>query len=229
MKLVIANTEIRQDSEGRFCLNDLHRASGGEAKHKPSEWLRYKQADELVRELEKAGIPAIASKQQLGTFVVRELVYAYAMWISAAFHLKVIRTFDTVSTGHNPNLPAIPQTFAEALRLAANQAEQISLMAPKAAFFDAVTDSKTAVDMAIVAKTLNVGIGRNSMFELLRDAGILDKRNIPYQKYCDAGYFRVVESQYNKPDGTACVSFKTVVFQKGMDYIRRLLTKMEAA
>ena len=126
------------------------------------------------------------------------------------------------------NLPALPRTYSEALRKLADVEElkeklliENAAMQPKADFFDAVTDTTVAVDMGIVAKTLNMGIGRNTLFEFLREKEILDKRNIPYQKYCDRGYFRVVESQFNKPDGTACINFKTVVFQKGMDFIRR--------
>jgi len=107
--LTISDISIRQDVEGRYCLNDLHKAAGNEPKHKPSEWLRNKQAIELIEEVEKAGIPAIQSKQQLGTFALKPLVYAYAMWISAKFHLAVIRAYDALVTSQIPyGLKALP-------------------------------------------------------------------------------------------------------------------------
>lgn len=87
---------IRTDAAGRFCLNDLHRAAGEEPRHRPNYWMENAQTKELVAELEKAGNPAIKAKQGLGTFVAKELVYAYAMWISPAFHLKVIRVYDAM-------------------------------------------------------------------------------------------------------------------------------------
>jgi anti-repressor protein len=80
--LTVCDTAIRQDAEGRYCLNDLHRAAGGEKRHQPSDWLRLDQTKELVAEVDIPGNPGIWSKQGLGTFVAKELVYAYAMWIS---------------------------------------------------------------------------------------------------------------------------------------------------
>jgi len=73
--LIVAGVTINQDTDGRYCLNDLHRSSGGQNKHRPSLWLANKQTTELVDEIEKAGIPAIQSKQGLGTYVAKELVY----------------------------------------------------------------------------------------------------------------------------------------------------------
>ena len=98
--IAIADVTIRQDSKGRYNLNDLHRASGGDPNHRPGEFLRNKQTKALIAEMETAGISAVQTRQGAagGTFVAKELVYAYAMWISPAFNLRVIRTFDLAMT-----------------------------------------------------------------------------------------------------------------------------------
>lgn len=127
----------------------------------------------------------------------------------------------------------LPKTFAEALRLAAEQAEQlekqqarIEEMKPKEEFFDQVTDSKDACDMATVAKVLNMGIGRNKLFEILRDNKILQGNNQPMQRYIDLGWFRVIETQFTKKSGDICINFKTIVYQKGVEGIRKLLASL---
>jgi len=91
-QISVANVSVRQ-FDNLYSLNDLHKASGGEARHKPSNWLQNKQTADLIAEIEIAGIPAIQKKQGLGTFVCKELVVHYGMWISPAFSLKVIRAF----------------------------------------------------------------------------------------------------------------------------------------
>lgn len=88
----VANVAIRQ-FDNLYSLNDLHRAAGGLEKNKPANWLRNQQTADLIAELEKAQIRAIQKKQKLGTFVCKELVVHYGMWISPAFSLKVIRAF----------------------------------------------------------------------------------------------------------------------------------------
>lgn len=127
----------------------------------------------------------------------------------------------------------LPQTYQEALRALADKVEQNEKLAaenakllPKAEFFDAVTDSKTAISIGEVAKVLDMGIGQNKLFAFLRDRKILDRQNIPYQEYIDRGYFRTVEQKYDVR-GEVRISIKTLVFQKGIDYIRRLLQKEE--
>lgn len=106
--------------------------------------------------------------------------------------------------------------------LNAEKEKQLQEQAPKVEFFDDVTGSDDTIDMKEVAKLLNIGIGRNKLFELLRDKKILDGNNQPYQKYVDAGYFRIIESKYTMPTGEIKISLKTVVFQKGVDFIRKI-------
>ncbi|EAR9311980.1 KilA-N domain-containing protein [Salmonella enterica] len=123
--MVIDGIEVRRDVHGRYCLNDLHRAAGGDQKYRPKYWLDNKQTRELIEQLfTEGGIPSSEQNQSVsffqggsdtrslvrapvntvrggaeqGTYVCKELVFAYAMWISPSFHLKVIRTFDRITS-----------------------------------------------------------------------------------------------------------------------------------
>lgn len=102
---------------------------------------------------------------------------------------------------------------------------QKAIMEPKADFYDAVVESPDAIDMGAVAKVLDMGIGRNSIFRILREAGILQRDNLPYQKYVDLGYFRCIESKFSTPDGGQHINIKTVVHQKGLDFIRKVINE----
>ncbi len=108
--LTISDISVRQDADGRYSLNDLHKAAGEDLKHRPQYWLANQQTKDLIAELENeiAGIPAIRSKTKIGTYVVKELVYAYAMWISASFSLKVIRAYDAQQNQPPGNSEPLP-------------------------------------------------------------------------------------------------------------------------
>ena len=99
--LIIGEFSIRQDEDGRYSLADLHKASGNLAKHKPSNFLRVEQTQELISEIEqfsdmRSAVKVINGGNSRGTYAVKEMVYSYAMWISAKFHLMVIRAYDAM-------------------------------------------------------------------------------------------------------------------------------------
>jgi len=126
--LTISDVLVRMDHDGRFCLNDLHRASGGNPSHRPGHWLRSQQAHDLIAEMGDAqicaGPPVVTVNDGInnGTFVVKELVYAYAMWISPKFHLQVIRAYDTLVTDGDP-LATLPPEQRALVALMIDQAE----------------------------------------------------------------------------------------------------------
>jgi len=108
--------------------------------------------------------------------------------------------------------------------------QELAEMQPKADFADAVMRSDVWIEMSSVSKTLGLkGFGRNTIFELLRDAAIVRPNNEPYQEYVERGYFRMIEQSWtNEYTGMVNVVFKTVVSQKGLDFIRRLIEKEQA-
>lgn len=141
------------------------------------------------------------------------------------FTAKYINRFHEMEDVIQTQLPSgnnlIALAVIEAQKMLEQKDKQIEEMKPKAEFFDAVADSKTAISMNEVAKVLSIkGYGRNNLFEFLRNEGILDRFNVPYQRYVDCGWFRVIEQKYMK-NGEQQISTKTLVYQKGVDAIRR--------
>ena len=99
-------------------------------------------------------------------------------------------------------------------------------MKPKAEFYDIVADSTDTFTMNEVAKNVNIkGLGRNKMFAFLRYHKILMLNNDPYQKYVDAGYFRSIQSTWIDKSNGRHIYFKTVVFQKGIEFIAKIAGK----
>lgn len=167
-------------------------------------------------------------------------VRALMLWTKqgASRHCKMLGTdkawdmFDCLEESYfNQQTPALPD-FTDpviAARAWADEVEKKQLaeakvaeLQPKADFYDAAASSESLFSMADVAKVLDMGIGRNKLFKFLREKKILQGDNMPYQRFVDAGYFKVVEGKFMAGDNVV-ISKTTYVKQKGIDYIRKCL------
>lgn len=130
--------------------------------------------------------------------------------------LPALRNTGTYSMGGYQ----IPQTLPEALRLAADLAEENEQLRPKAELHDRFLSADNAQTVSVVAKSL--GTGRDRLFRLLREQKILMANNTPYQQYLERGYFRVIEKVI-KMGGDEVIKPQTLITAKGVDYIAKLL------
>ena len=113
-------------------------------------------------------------------------------------------------------------------------AEDVERMRPKELFADAVSasDSSIAVgDLAKYMKQNGVNIGRNRLFEELRNQGFLHKggisKNIPTQKSMDMGLFEVKETVFLDSNGTEKTKSTPRVTGKGQIYFLNKFLKYE--
>ena len=103
--ITLFETTIRQDKNGRYCLNDLHKAAmakGYSTKgQKPSEFLRNDGVKEFVKELDleagnHASIKTVKGRGITGTYATELVSLRYAGWISAKVEVEVYKTFQKV-------------------------------------------------------------------------------------------------------------------------------------
>ena len=132
---------------------------------------------------------------------------------------------------------AIPQTLPEALRLAAELAEQKQLLEQKAHQLNqqlvAAASKVDFADRVSVAKGILignfakvVGLKQNALFAWLRENGILiasgGRKNVPFQQYINAGYFTVKEVVLDDEDGYQ-IRLTPQLTGKGQQWLTRKL------
>jgi phage regulator Rha-like protein len=144
------------------------------------------------------------------------------------FKKRLVREFWQLRRS-DARTPAIPQTYAEALRAAADQAERAELaearnreLEPKAGFYDDFMDADGTYSFLAAAKIL--GWGRNVMMRELRRCGVLQGDNLPYQRY--EHHFKVTPGTYKHPNtGELIPTATTTVRPSGLEFLRKKLDR----
>lgn len=113
---------------------------------------------------------------------------------AARFKEDFISAFNQMEKHIKQQLPA---TYIEALeallsseKQKAIQQTKIAELQPKADVFDVISSADNLLSMNDAAKSLK--IGRNKLMDELRQCHILQSNNMPYQRYIDSGYFKVI-------------------------------------
>lgn len=123
----------------------------------------------------------------------------------------------------------IPHTLPEALRLAADLAEQVEKQKPLVAFAETCAASQDSVLVRELAKICcnkhGINIGEHRLYRVLRAWKMIFSHSTePYQEFIDRGYFEVTQTAKETSKGTRL--FKTTrITSKGQMYIINRLRK----
>jgi len=106
--LSIVGVSVRQDSYGRFSLNDLHKAAIANGKasqsQRPANFLKSEPVKAFVSELDSdatqiASVESVKGGKNQGTYAAELVAIRYAGWIDPSFEITVYRTFQAVAKG----------------------------------------------------------------------------------------------------------------------------------
>ncbi|EMG4864433.1 phage antirepressor KilAC domain-containing protein [Escherichia coli] len=176
---------------------------------------------------------SVVEKMNKTSMLVITMTFKQALRVAAreskAVRRSLIDKLEELQQANSP-APSIPQTLPEALRLAAELAEQkmqleqqLVAAAPKVDFADRVSVAN-GILIGNFAKV--VGLKQNALFSWLRQNGILmafgARKNVPRQQYINAGYFTVKEVVLDDEDGYQ-IRLTPQLTGKGQQWLTRKL------
>lgn len=156
----------------------------------------------------------------------------FKRWVTSEV-LPTLRKTGKYSINEMDSKELLARAVIESQRLLEEKDKQIEELKPKALFADAISASEGDVNVGTLAKLLRqngIDIGRNKLFEWLRDNGYLMKGgneyNQPTQQYSKSGLFRIKEAPLNLKDGRTEKALTTMVTSKGQKYFINKFLKL---
>ena len=191
----------------------------------------------IIRDLPNGG-----SKQDPCFNLTKKGCLILASGYDAKLREKIISWWEELEIEKRNGGFKVPSSFAEALRLAAVQMEQIEQQQkqleadkPKVLFAEAVSTSQRSCLVSELAKIISqngVAIGQNRLFVWMRKNGYLCNKgqyyNQPTQKAMELGLFEIKKTTITKPDGDVIVTTTSKVTGKGQIYfVNKFIGKEE--
>lgn len=134
----VSGVTVRRDADGRYSLNDLHKAAMANGKatesHKPANFIRSDSVQAFAQVLtdaqNRASVVSVKGGTNQGTYAVELVAIRYAAWVDPAFEVQVYQTFQAVQ---HAKAEAI---HADALRRAARERARLECPAMTGALRD---------------------------------------------------------------------------------------------
>lgn len=190
---------------------------------------RHDSVKRTIERLQDKGLiqltPMVEVKNHLGQVVteyqlIKRDTYVVVAQLSPEFTARLVDRWQELES---KQIPQIPQTLSEALRLAADQAEQIEKQnllieqqRPKVEFVQRYVEAGTTKSLRETAKILKVP--ERAMIDCLVGDGLLFRQSgnlLPYQKYHVKGLFDVKTGTTEYGHNYT----QTRVTSKGIEYI----------
>ncbi|WET17004.1 phage antirepressor KilAC domain-containing protein [Yersinia intermedia] len=239
---VIAGVEINTDTEGRFNLNSLHKASGKGEDKSPSQWMRRATTKALVNELSvnsHLGYEVIKSVKggiAPGTFAHELLAVEYAGWISPSYRLKVNQTFldykagklkpafDPMAALNDPEfLRGTLLTYSEKVIALEHKVE---VMQPDIDALERIAKADGTMCITNAAKHLQVQ--PKFLFKLMSENHWIYRRTggrtwLAYQERIQQGVLEHKVTTVSRGDGSEKVVEQVLVTAKGLTKLSKML------